>query len=124
MASLSAVVRNTKERASVNFSVRVVSSEVALLSISPVDDIITAVWTTTIESASIWPGVRVECTIITVLQTVKNSVTANRESAVDSASIRGIGIHITIVALFTFLDNSITTFITAHWVTTVSLFTI
>jgi len=119
VTSLSAVVRNTEERASVLSCVGVVLSEIALLTVGPIDDTITTVWETAVQSACIG-AVSVVGTGITVFEIVLDSITANRESAVKSAFIWGISIESTIIALLTSVEESVTTLVTAHWVASVT----
>jgi len=53
VTSLSAVVRNTEERATIFIGIVVENTEVALLTILPIDDTITTVWSGTVESAKV-----------------------------------------------------------------------
>jgi len=99
--SLSAVVGDTEERATIDGHVRVEFSLVALLSVGRIDHTITAVWFVAVGSAGIGFGVRVVGTIITLLAGVDNTITAEWKFAVGSAGISHVGITSTKIALLT-----------------------
>jgi len=119
VTSLSAVVRDTEERATVLCGVGVVHGEVTLLTICPIDDTITTVWFGTVVSAEVG-GVSVSSTIVAMFERVEDTITTDWESAVGSALIWSVGVHCTVVALLTSIEESVTALVTTHWVTTIT----
>jgi len=120
--SLSAVVGDTEERATVHCGIRVSSCKVALLTVGRVDDTIAAVWLVAVSTASVGFGVGVVGTIITLFAGVDNTITAEGELAVGSADISNVGVSRSEIALFASRDFevSVTAFKTASGVATVA----
>jgi len=118
--SLSAVVGNTESGASVDSKVVVIDSIIALLSVGGINDTITTERNSAIGSAGVWLSVGVAGSVITLFKAVKNTVTTNGESAVGSASVRSVGVSGSEIALFSCFKVSITAFVSASWVTTIT----
>jgi hypothetical protein len=121
--SLSAVVRNTEERASEVISIRVKSTIITLLSVGGIDNTITTVGKSAVLSASVSSGIGIlGITVITLLKLIEDTITTAWEFAVGSASISGVGVVDTPIAFLTSasFEVSVTTFKSARGITSIT----
>lgn len=120
--SLSAVVRNTEERASEAISIRVKSTFITLLTVGGIDNTITTVGKSAVLSASVSSGIGIIGTGITLLKLIEDTITTAWEFAVGSASISGVGVVDTPIAFLTSasFEVSVTTFKSARGITSIT----
>lgn len=97
-------------------------SIVTLLTIGSIDDTITTIRETTVQTTNIGDRVCVFQSSITLLQGVNNTITTIREFTVETAGIGNVGIGSTKIALFPSvgLKVSVTTLATAVGVTAIT----